>query len=52
MGEEKLQTFTNFCLRYMSEIKLPKKRCVNSFIYSVLIYSNFIGAPSLSSEMD
>ena len=34
MGEEKLQTFTNFCLRYMSEIKLPKKRCVNSFIYS------------------
>lgn len=26
MGEEKLQTFINFALRYMSELKLPAKR--------------------------
>lgn len=26
VGEEKLQTFINFCLRYMSEINLPVKR--------------------------
>jgi len=26
MGEEKLQTFINFALKYMSEIKLPLKR--------------------------
>lgn len=26
MGEEKLQNFINFCLRRLSEIKLPCKR--------------------------
>lgn len=26
MGEEKLQTFINYCMRYMSEISLPAKR--------------------------
>jgi phosphomannomutase len=26
MGEEKLQRFINFCLRYMSDLKLPSKR--------------------------
>lgn len=26
MGEEKLQTFINFALRYMSDLKLPAKR--------------------------
>ena len=25
-GEEKLQKFTNFCLRYMADLELPKKR--------------------------
>ena len=28
MGEEKIQKFVNFCLRYMSEMKLPKKRLI------------------------
>lgn len=31
MGEEKLQTFINFCLCYMSGLKLPKKRSVFHF---------------------
>ncbi|XP_065882651.1 phosphomannomutase 2-like [Dysidea avara] len=26
MGEEKIQTFVNFCLRYTADLKLPKKR--------------------------
>jgi len=38
MGEEKLQTFVNFCLRYMSELKLPKKRSVFNFMHMI----NFI----------
>ena len=28
MGEEKIQTFVNFCLHYMADLKLPKKRQV------------------------
>lgn len=34
MGEEKLQTFINFCLRYMADIKLPKKRSVFHIFFS------------------
>lgn len=26
MGEELLQSFINFCLKYMANIKLPRKR--------------------------
>ena len=37
MGEEKIQKFINFCLRYMSELKLPKKRS----LYSILLVHNF-----------
>ncbi|GFS72047.1 phosphomannomutase 2 [Nephila pilipes] len=32
MGEEKLQTFINFCLEYMSKLQLPAKRLVAFFI--------------------
>ena len=31
MGEEKIQTFVNFCLRYTADLKLPKKRQVIFF---------------------
>ena len=27
MGEEKIKVFDNFCLRYLADLDLPKKRC-------------------------
>ena len=28
MGEKKITIFVNFCLHYMADLDLPKKRCV------------------------
>jgi len=41
-----LQEFINYCLEYMSKIKLPKKRydnssCIQSIIFYVILFLNF-----------
>ena len=30
MGEEKIKTFVNFCLRYIADLNIPKKRSLRN----------------------
>lgn len=41
MGEELLQEFINFCLNYLSKIKLPRKR----YYHFILVVSTIILFP-------
>jgi len=33
-GEDKLQPFVNFCLHYIADLKIPKKRLVHAIVSS------------------
>ena len=32
MGEEKIKQFDNFCLRYLADLELPKKRYIGQYV--------------------
>ena len=52
MGEEKIKKFNNFCLHYLADLDIPKKRCVSVMMNMThgrqpsLCYSSPLSLPS------
>lgn len=54
MGEEKLQDFINFSLKYLSELRLPVKRydiTLYSLLHRLTIHFSFLDSGELPRNM-